>query len=79
MTDYVVVCLDDASATEEVVATRRIFTLQEANNYAATIARSRNPRIITTTEYLIEIEHWSRADRSRHLSWSAEDVEIYKG
>jgi hypothetical protein len=62
MTDYVVVCRTDAPEREKVIATRRLFpNPQDAGRYAATINESRKPRVITVSEYLIDIEKWRRA------------------
>jgi len=73
MNDYVVVCLNES---EEMIATHRIFTERGANTYASTIARSRKPRVMSLVDYLIDIEHWRRDDRSSHLSWGIRDVEF---
>lgn len=54
---YVVICRTDSDPSgipgQYVAATHRLFTAEAAAEYATRVAVSRQPRIVTPTEYLL--------------------------
>lgn len=62
MTEYVVVCRDDAQYGKHgpfVRACRQIFKSKySASRYAGTISQSREPHIVPLSEYLVDYEGW---------------------
>lgn len=59
--NFVVICrADNGDEWEMVAATRRLFTADQAARYAATVAVSRSPRVLSAAEYLAAIG-WRKA------------------
>jgi len=78
--NYIVICradtAPDGTKGEYVCATHRLFDAEQAAAYAMTVARSREPRIVTTAEYLQVCERFRENDSLRR---QLVDVEVPLG
>lgn len=63
--DHLVICrLDrkpDGSPGDYVIATRHLFSYGDAKDYAKTIARSREPRVINAVEWFMDYKGFTYA------------------
>ena len=57
MSRYIVICRDDSGPDgtpgNYIAATHRLFTAEGAAQYAPSVAKSRQARIVTPAEYLL--------------------------